>query len=161
MFGSLQMPELVALVKKVRLRRVMLIEREDWPTKHSQWGAFRFLVHIVWCTPIKIQPTLTSALKSGRVKVPPSICCTHCPHPLSWNKPWVTLEEYLSSFQRVLVCLNGTIMRGNGSPTTDCKNYAPIYRMHIQIINSSKFITRYAWYDIAVATHIFWSPQHS
>ena len=31
MFGSLQMPELVALVKKVRLRRVMMI---DWPTKY-------------------------------------------------------------------------------------------------------------------------------
>ena len=31
MFVSVQMPELVALVNKVRLRRAMLI---DWPTKY-------------------------------------------------------------------------------------------------------------------------------
>ena len=39
---------------------------------------------------------LTCAHKTIRVRVPPSICSTHCPHPPSWDKPWVTPVEYLS-----------------------------------------------------------------
>ena len=63
--------------------------------------------------------TLTSARKASRVRVPPPICCTHCCHPLSWNKLWVTFEEYLSSLQCVLIWFNGTIYRRSGITTVD------------------------------------------
>ena len=52
---------------------------------------------------------LTCAHDSCRVRVPPPICSTHCPYPPSWDKPWVTPEEYLSSLKCVLICLNETI----------------------------------------------------
>ena len=63
--------------------------------------------------------TLTCAHNSGRVRVPPAICSTHCPHPPSWNKPGVTSEEYLSSFSCVLIWINGTIHRRSGITTVD------------------------------------------
>ena len=52
---------------------------------------------------------LTCAHDSGRVRVPPSICSTHCLYPPSWDKPCVTFEEYLSSLSCVLICLNEAI----------------------------------------------------
>ena len=62
---------------------------------------------------------LTCAYSSSWVRVPSTISCTHCPHPLSWDKPWVTSEEYLSSLQCVLIWLNGTISRDSGITTVD------------------------------------------
>ena len=61
--------------------------------------------------------TLTCAHKSGRVRVPPSICSTHCCHPPSWDKPWVTHERYLSSLSCVVIRINGTIHRRSGITT--------------------------------------------
>ena len=61
----------------------------------------------------------TCAHKSGRVRVPPPICSTHCPHPPSWNKPWVTSEEYLSTISCVFIWFNGTIHRNSGITTVD------------------------------------------
>ena len=49
-----------------------------------------------------------------RVRVPPPICSTNCPHPPSWDIPWVTSEEYLSSLQCVLIRFNGAITRDSG-----------------------------------------------
>ena len=71
--------------------------------------------NVAWC----IQTTYTCAHMITRVRVPPPMCSTHCPHPPSWDKHWVTSEEYLSSLSCVLIWFNGTIVRGNGSPTTD------------------------------------------
>ena len=61
----------------------------------------------------------TCAHKSGRVRAPPPICSTHCPHPPSWNKPWVTSEEYLSSLSCVLIWINGTISWNTRITTVD------------------------------------------
>ena len=60
---------------------------------------------------------LTCAHKTSRVRVPSSIWCAHCPCLPSWDKPWVTSEEYLSTLQCVLICLNGTISRVSGITT--------------------------------------------
>ena len=63
--------------------------------------------------------TLTCAHKISRVRAPPLVCSTHCCHPLSWNKPWVTHERYLSSLSCVLIWFNGTIHRRSGITTVD------------------------------------------
>ena len=60
---------------------------------------------------------LTCAHMITRVRDPPPICCTHCPHSLSWDKPWVTPEHNLSSLQCVLIWINGTIPRNSGVTT--------------------------------------------
>ena len=62
---------------------------------------------------------LTCAHKSGRVRAPPLICSTHCPHPLSWNKHWITHERYHSSLSGVLIWTNRTIHRMSGIATVD------------------------------------------
>ena len=80
----------------------------------------RFLLHAFALSSIHLKD-LTCAHKTGRVRAPPSIYSTHCPHPPSWDKPWVTSKEYLSSLNCVLVCLNRTIVRSNWLPTTDWK----------------------------------------
>ena len=54
---------------------------------------------------------LTCAPMISRVRVPPLICSTHCCHPPSWNKHWITHEQYLSSLSCVLIWLNGAIDR--------------------------------------------------
>ena len=83
---------------------------------------------------------LTCAHKSGRVRVPPPICPTHCSHPPSWNKPWVALEDYLSSLQHVLVRLDGTIVRGNRSPTTDWNSNAKIIHFSVKRKRETEYI---------------------
>ena len=69
---------------------------------------------------------LTIAHESGRIWGPDtihsySIWCTVCPHPPSWNKPWGTHEEYLSTTQCALVRLNRAIPSASGHPTIDRK----------------------------------------
>ena len=63
--------------------------------------------------------TLTRASMISRVRGPPLICSTHCCHPLSWNKHWITHERYLSSFSCVLIWFNGTMHRRRGITTVD------------------------------------------
>ena len=62
---------------------------------------------------------LTCASKISRVRTPPLVCSTHCCHPLSWNKHWITPEQYLSSLSCVLIWFNGTIHRRSGITTVD------------------------------------------
>ena len=106
-------------------------------------SAFGFYSTDLQCAPIVLTYEnyyLTCAHKSGRVRVPPSICSTHCSHRPSWDKPRVTLDEYLSSLSCVLVCLNGTITRSNWQSTTDwnsnVQNAAnnPLFRWDIMIV---------------------------
>ena len=63
----------------------------------------------------------TCTNKSGRVRVPPPIWCAYCPHPLSWNKPWATSEEYLSTLSCIYKCFNGAIPRDTGITTVNCR----------------------------------------
>ena len=63
----------------------------------------------------------TCAHKSGRVRGPPPICCTHCPHPPSWDKPWVTSEECHSTLSCVLIWINGAICWDIRNTTVSCK----------------------------------------
>ena len=55
---------------------------------------------------------------NSRVRVPPSICSTHCCHPPSC-KPWVTSEDYLSSLSCALIWINRAISRDSGIATVD------------------------------------------
>ena len=80
-------------------------------TEHSATDCHRLYIQ-------KIYMILTCA-HSGSVRVPPPICSTHCPHPPSWNKPWVTSEEYLSTISCVFIWFNGTIHRRSGITTVD------------------------------------------
>ena len=72
----------------------------------------------------------------SRVRAPPLICSTHCCHPLSWNKHWITHEQYHSSLSCVLIWFNGAISRRSGITTVNCRgemesnsleNYPVIY----------------------------------
>ena len=85
---------------------------------------------------------LTCAHKTSRVRVPSSIWCAHCPCLPSWNKPWVALEEYLSSLQYALICVNGTITRSNGSPTTGWKNTNITWKLYFPINGAKKLKCR-------------------
>ena len=60
---------------------------------------------------------LTCAHQTSRIRSPPAICSTHCPHPPSWDKPWITPEEYLSSLRCVLIGSTGTISWKSGITT--------------------------------------------
>ena len=60
---------------------------------------------------------LTCAHQTSRIRSPPAICSTHCPHSPSWDKPWITPEEYLSSLSCVLIGSTGTISWKSGITT--------------------------------------------
>ena len=62
---------------------------------------------------------LTCACKTAWVRGPPSIRCTSSSLPCSWNKTWVTTEDYLSSLSCVLIWFNEAICRRSGITTVD------------------------------------------
>ena len=87
---------------------------------------------------------LTCAHKSGRVRIPPSICSTHCPHPPSWDKPWVASEKYLSSLSCVLIWINGTIHRRSGITTVDWRAKSRMKKWSLTNIHSGKRFANFA-----------------
>ena len=60
---------------------------------------------------------LTCAFNMTRVRIPLPIFCTYCPHPPRWEKPWVTLEMYLSSLSCVLINFNIATFWSSGITT--------------------------------------------
>ena len=64
---------------------------------------------------------LTYAHKTIRIRVPPPICSTHCHRHPSWDKPWVTSEEYLGSLSCILIWRhNRAIYRNSRITTVNC-----------------------------------------
>ena len=100
---------------------------------------------------------LTCAHKTGRVRVPPPICSTHCSHPFSWNKPWVTSEEHLSSLSCVLIWTNWTISRVSGITTVGWRaKLKPhdAYQVYIQYQLYSTVVVQ--WSHIAQWSQHWW-----
>ena len=72
----------------------------------------------------------TYAHVCSRVRVPPSIRCTNCPHSSSRSKPWVTSKEYLSALSCVLKSLNGAISKGIGVATVGWREEGIAHWVH-------------------------------
>ena len=97
----------------------MVLHQHHWQMREIHSSLKKKLRPHTYPTVIVLPYKLTCAHKSSRVRAPPPICSTHCPHPPSWDKPWVTSEEYLSSLSCVLIWFNGTIHRRSGIATVD------------------------------------------